>query len=303
MQHFVIKNEFHGVRRNFGVVQPPVHHDLIERWIVAAELRAPRAGAPSEPRAAQAAREILDIERGKHRLQIVRHARGIVPDAPGALAANARDVPARGMRQRELPIQIAQFVRYAAAVHLPQQKCRGSLDHRHRRFLQNIGKPHVRDVPPQTQSVRKIGVRVQFHLKLRRPPLATEAREDALKNAVTPGKRCSRESARFYSRGLLGLVLVPTRKKFHQVGLRRTGGADDPLEAFSTSLAASCVASMASSRFSLYVSRSTPLAASSCRYGRNCLMPDSSAFTPSRMSCCFSMPISIRSAASSMHPV
>ena len=80
-------------------------------------------------------------------------------DAPRALAADARDVPPRGVRQRELAIEIAQLAGHAAAIHLPEQNRRGGLDHRHRRLAQNIGKPHIGHVLPQAQRVREIGVR------------------------------------------------------------------------------------------------------------------------------------------------
>lgn len=54
--------------------------------------------------------------------------------------------------------------------------------------MQNIGKPHEGHILPQTQSMREIGVRIQLHLKLRWPALASQARENALKNAVAPQK-------------------------------------------------------------------------------------------------------------------
>jgi len=117
--------------------------------------------------------------------------------------------------------------------------------------MQNVRKPHIGHVLPQAQSMREIGVRVQLHLKLRRPALASQAREYALKNAVATEKRSAS-----------AVVLPPIERCFHD-GLRRSGEEDISFEAFSTSFAASCVASIASSRFSLYVSRSRPFIARS----------------------------------------
>ncbi len=250
MQHFMIKNKFHCIRWHVALIQPLVHHNLIERRIVTSKLGAPRPGAPSEARPAKPALEVFRIERSEHRLQIVRRAQRIVLNASRALSANARDVPPRGMRQSEFAIERAQFARHSPAIYLPEQYGGSGLDHRDRRRAQNIGKPHVGHVLPQTNRVRKICVRVQLHEELRRPALASQSREDALKNMVTAGKRDG--NAR----------ILPQACGSTHDGLRRTGGAAIPFEAFSTSFCASCVASIASSRFSLYVSRSMPLAES-----------------------------------------
>src|ERR1035437_9437699 len=99
--------------------------------------------------------------------------------------------------------------------------------------------------------MREIGVRIQLHDEVRRPAPAAQAREHAMKNVVRARKRCGP-----------GKFASCTRRSLHD-GLRRTGGGAISLTAFSTSLAASCVASMASSRLFLYVSRSGPLAARS----------------------------------------
>ena len=107
--------------------------------------------------------------------------------------------------------------------------------------MQNVGEPHVGHVLPQAQRVREIGVGVQLHLKLWRPTMASQARENALKYAISAQKRYG-----------IAVALPPCGSRSHD-GLRRSGGADISFEALSTSFAASCVASMASSMFSLYV--------------------------------------------------
>ncbi len=178
-------------------------------------------------------------------------------DAARAFAADSRDVPPRGMRQRELAVEIAHFAGHAEAVHLPEQNGRGGFDDAHRRIAQDVGKAHARNVVPQAQRVRQIRIGIQLHVEVRRASLASEARKDALKNAVAPRER--RGPAAWLA-GSAGCS--------HE-GLRRTGGGAISCAAFSISFIASCVASIASSRLSLYVSRSGPLAARSWRYGRN----------------------------------
>ena len=163
----------------------------------------------------------------------------MVRDAPRALAADARDVPPRRVRQCELAIDGPQFARHAAAIHLPEQNRGCRFNYRHGGLAQNIGEPHQGYVLPQAQRVREIGVGIQLDLKLRRPALAPQAREDALKNAVAPEKRSGPARA------------FPQAGEAIHVGLRRTGGALISLEALSTSFCASCVASIASSRFDL----------------------------------------------------
>ena len=55
--------------------------------------------------------------------------------------------------------------------------------------MQNVGNPHVSHVLPQAQGMREIGVRIQLHMKLRWPALASQARINALKNAVASQER------------------------------------------------------------------------------------------------------------------
>ena len=93
--------------------------------------------------------------------EVVRRAARIVRDAARAFAADSRDMPARGMRERKLPIEIAQLAGHAPAIHLPQQNGRGGLNHRDRSIAQNVGKSHARNVVPQAQGVREIGVGIQ----------------------------------------------------------------------------------------------------------------------------------------------
>src|ERR1700733_14099513 len=103
--------------------------------------------------------------------------------------------------------------------------------------MQNVGEPHVGYVLPQAQRMREISVGVQLHFKLWRPALASQAREDALKHAISPQKRYG-----------IAVALPPCGRPSND-GLRRSGGGDLSFEAFSASFAASCVASMASSMF------------------------------------------------------
>src|ERR1700722_4678165 len=107
--------------------------------------------------------------------------------------------------------------------------------------MQNVGEPHVGYVLPQAQRMGEIGVGVQLHLKLWRPALASQAGEDALKHVLSAQKRYG-----------IAVAFSQYGRSCHD-GLRRSGGADISFEALSTSFAASCVASMASSMFSLYV--------------------------------------------------
>src|SRR5260370_20179440 len=197
---------------------------------------------------------------------------------------------ASGVRKRELAVEVAHLGRQPLAVHLRQQNGRSSLDHRDRSVTENIGKPHMRRLLTQAHRMREIRVGIQLHHEVWRPASTAQASENSMKYAVGTRKRCGKWACHSHAPG-----------SFHD-GLRRTGGGAISFEAFSTSLAASCVASIASSRLSLYVSRSGPLAARSCRYGRASLICACNAFTPSRMSSCFLFPLSSTSAPSSYHP-
>src|SRR5579862_1960642 len=120
-------------------------------------------------------------------------------------------------------------------------------------MLQYVGEAHARNVIPQSQRVREIRIRIKLHVEVRRASLASQTRKDALKNSVAPRERGGPAAFRAGS------------PHHGHDGLRRTGGGAISCPAFSTSFRASCVASMASSRLSLYVSSSGPLSSSSCR--------------------------------------
>jgi len=55
-----------------------------------------------------------------------------------AFAADARDVPARGMRQRKLAIDVAQLNGHSKAVHLAKQNCSSGFNHRHGSVAQDV---------------------------------------------------------------------------------------------------------------------------------------------------------------------
>ncbi len=91
----------------------------------------------------------------------------------------------------------------------------------------------------QANRVSEVGIRVQLDDKMGRAALAAQARKNAVEDAVAAQEH-----------GTPGMFSSCSDFAFH-VGLRRTGGGAISLTAFSTSFAASCVASIASSRFSL----------------------------------------------------
>ena len=142
VQHFVVQDEFHGVCGHIGAIEALVHHDLVERRIVAAELGAPNALAPSDPRARKIPAEILRVEGIEHRPQIVRLANGVIPDAAAPLAADQGDMRPGGMRKRELAV-ISRKSRGTRRRYLPEQDRGDGFNHRDRRLVQNIRKPHV----------------------------------------------------------------------------------------------------------------------------------------------------------------
>jgi hypothetical protein len=62
VEHFVEEHVFHSIPGDRGLVEPAVHHDLIERGIEAAELRTPSPIAPAELRPMQTPAKIPPVE-------------------------------------------------------------------------------------------------------------------------------------------------------------------------------------------------------------------------------------------------
>src|SRR5260370_28553326 len=98
----------------FGI-EAIVYDDLLEGRVEAAELRAPRAGAPAQAGAAEASVEIFEIERCEHRLKVMSRSTRIVGDSPRAFAPDSRDMAARGKRKGKLGVEIAQLTGHAPA--------------------------------------------------------------------------------------------------------------------------------------------------------------------------------------------
>src|ERR1035437_4261966 len=98
VEHLVIQDEFHGVRRHFGVIEPFVHDDLVERGIETPKLRTPGARAPAEARAARGPAESFEVNPRDKGLEVVGRAAAPMLEGARAFAADSRNMPARGMR-------------------------------------------------------------------------------------------------------------------------------------------------------------------------------------------------------------
>src|ERR1700687_6175117 len=69
MEHFVIKDQFDGIRGHMRAIQSIVHNDLIEGRVEAAILGAPGARTPTQARAAEVSFKVFKIERREHRIE------------------------------------------------------------------------------------------------------------------------------------------------------------------------------------------------------------------------------------------
>ncbi len=138
MEHLVIEDQFHGVRWDLRMIQAAVHHDLIERRIEAAEHGTPGARTPCETWPVEKTAEILAIDCLEHGAEVMRGSIRAVRQATRPILANARDVLSRGVRQRELAIDVPNLAREAASVQLCQQNRSRCFDDRQRSLDKNI---------------------------------------------------------------------------------------------------------------------------------------------------------------------
>src|SRR5438445_13900797 len=109
MQHFVEEHVFNGVAGHAGPVQPPVHDDLVECRIEAAELRAPGPAAPAEPGAMQTSAEVVPVEASKHGRQIVNLSAGAEFDTAAPKAAEWCEAPQKCRPKTQLPVGANEF--------------------------------------------------------------------------------------------------------------------------------------------------------------------------------------------------
>ena len=87
MQHLMVENIRDDVSRNRSAIELPIDHDLVQRWIEAAELGTPSSAAPAQGRFRKAILKILLIQLVEKRFEVVASACRAVFDLSSATLA------------------------------------------------------------------------------------------------------------------------------------------------------------------------------------------------------------------------
>jgi hypothetical protein len=142
MEHLVIHDVLDGGAGNAGMVEDTADYDGIMSRIVVAEAIAGPVATPGHLRASQQAMEKPRIELLKDRFQVVGPALGGIETLASAHLAHQVSLPADVVAGHVTPVSGRGFAIDRSAVHLGQKDVGDGAQHRFRRALQEIGKPH-----------------------------------------------------------------------------------------------------------------------------------------------------------------
>jgi hypothetical protein len=120
VEHFVKQDICHNVFGHFLVIQLPVQHNLVERWVETAQLGSPDACAPSQTGAGKGTLEVMVVQSLKQRLQIMMRTSGPMLHPSCAALAHEQKMAARGSGIRELAVCFDQFGRRTPPVQTAQ---------------------------------------------------------------------------------------------------------------------------------------------------------------------------------------
>lgn len=233
VQHFVVQDIRDDVLGNTVAVELPVHHNLAERRIEAAELCAPDSCTPPQARPGKGIPKVPAVELGKDGAEVMIRARGAVLGSPRTPLPHLQQDLASASRVREFTIHLDQLLWRAAAIKTSQKNCGRCLDDTSGRPAERIREPDVSQILAQPDCVREIRIGMEFDDEPRRPSLASKPRENSLKDAFAAGN-----DARARAKVSQGCFLL-------------TGGGAISFSALLASERASFVPSMASSNVSL----------------------------------------------------
>jgi hypothetical protein len=198
VQHLVKQNIFNGARRDARSIHPAIQKNLIRPGIVTAELPAPASGAPSNVRPLQLARKVFSIELVEKSVQVKMFSARTGRSQANASAAHPIHTAARAVRTGVLEIRLCELSRSSTPIDARQQERSRAFQHGPRRSLQEVGKAHVNHFfsPPDCQ--HQAGVGIKLDAEARRPAIATQPREHALKKGPASRHHRSSAAARFH---------------------------------------------------------------------------------------------------------
>jgi hypothetical protein len=232
VQHLVKQDVLDDKLRDAGPVHAAIQQNLIGTGIIAAKLAAPTTDAPTDVGAAEFSIEIFCIELVEQRGEIILAALRRCVLGAHAAAAHAADTGARAAGPCVGQIGLNKRLRQSAAIDTRKQQRGGAFQDVQGSAAEQIRKPHKEQVFAAANGQNKTAIRIKLHTKMRGAPFASDARENAMEEGDATGDQ------------------IRVARPWAQI-LRLTGGGAAFFLAFSASLRASCVPSMASSRFSL----------------------------------------------------
>ena len=130
VKHFVVEDVFDDELRDEGMIHAAIEEDLIGAGIVATELAAPRASAPTEMGARERAAEKFLVERFEHGREVEVETLRVGGRRADAGTAHALNALAGALRASVIEIGLDENFWRATTIDAREKECRGTFEDR-----------------------------------------------------------------------------------------------------------------------------------------------------------------------------
>ena len=130
VKHFVVEDVFDDELRDEGMIHAAIEEDLIGAGIVATELAAPRASAPTEMGARERAAEKFLVERFEHGREVEVETLRVGGRGTDAGTAHALNALASALRASVIEIGLDENFWRATTIDAREKECRGTFEDR-----------------------------------------------------------------------------------------------------------------------------------------------------------------------------
>jgi len=130
VKHFVVEDIFDDELRDERMIHAAIEKDLIGAGIVATELAAPRARAPTEMRAGERAAEEFLVERLEHGTEVEVETLRVGGSGADPGAAHALNALAGALGTGVIEIGLDENFWRATTIDAGEKKCRGAFEYR-----------------------------------------------------------------------------------------------------------------------------------------------------------------------------
>jgi hypothetical protein len=180
VKHFVVEDVFDDELRDERMIHAAIEKDLIGAGIVATELAAPGASAPTEMGAGERAAEEFLVERFEYRREVEVETLRVGGRGADAGTAHTLNALASALGAGVIEIRLDENFWRATAVNAGEKECRGAFEDGQGALTHEIGEANEDGFFAATNGEDEIGIGIEFDVEARRAAFAADAGEHTL---------------------------------------------------------------------------------------------------------------------------